>query len=126
MGNIAFGNYALGTISPDDDAYAAYPKPDKDAAIKYRGFAIDRVGPHYLYRIVPREGFQIWRSLDGSYTTPEIAKKQIDQWYLDGGSWAKSADDAFIKQDDKPRRGRPTKKEQAARAIEEAFTNEAN
>jgi hypothetical protein len=124
MGNMAFNNYSIGTILPDDDAYAGYPKPDRDAAIKYRGFEIDRVLPNFLYRIVPRVGFQIWRTLDGNYTTAEIAKKQIDVWYAEC-SWAVSADDAFIKQDDKPKRGRPTKKEQAARA-KEAFTDEAN
>jgi hypothetical protein len=125
MGNMAFGNFSIGTISPDDDAYSGYPQPDKDASIKYRGFEIDRARPFFLYRIVPREGFQLWRTLDGNYTTAEIAKKQIDVWYSEC-DWAVSADDAFIKQNDKPKRGRPTKKEQAARAIEEAFSDEAN
>jgi hypothetical protein len=114
MGNVAFNDYSSGTIMPDDDIYAGYPKPDKDPPIKYRGFEIDRVGPHFLYRIRPRQGFQIWRTLDGNYTTSELAKKQIDVWYVEC-PFAKGADDAFIKVDDKPKRGRPTKKQQAAK-----------
>jgi hypothetical protein len=114
MGNMAFGDYAIGAISPGDDAYASYPKPDKDAPIKYRGFAIDRVAPYFLYRLVPRVNYQIWRTLDGNYTTPEIAKKQIDNWYQEH-SWAVSADDAFVPVEEKPKRGRPTNKQQAAK-----------
>jgi hypothetical protein len=114
MGNVAFNNYSIGTITPDDDIYAGYPKPDKDPPIKYRGFEIDRVGPHFLYRIRPRQSFQIWRTLDGNYTTAEIAKKQIDVWFNEC-SWARTADDAYIPIEDKPKRGRPTKKQQSAK-----------
>jgi hypothetical protein len=110
MGNMAFGDYAIGT----DDAYQGYPSPDRDPPTEYRGFLIGRVSPHFLYRIVPRAGFDLYRSLDGSFTTSEIARKQIDAWFTEC-SWAVSADDAYIPRDEKPKRGRPTKKQQAAR-----------
>jgi hypothetical protein len=113
MGNMSFGDYGIGT----DNAYPGYPSPDKNPPTEYRGFKIGRVGPHYLYRIVPREGFDIWRSLDGSFTTPEIAKKQIDSWYQEC-SWAKNADDAYIPREKNSKRGRPTKKQQLAKALE--------
>jgi hypothetical protein len=94
-----------------------YLTPEQDKPIEHRGFKIKRVQPYYLYRITPRDGYALWRSLDGSFTTAEIATKQIDNWYQEC-SWAASAGDAYIPLDEKPKRGRPTKKQQLARALE--------
>jgi len=110
MGNMAIGNYAIGV----DDAYQGYPKPDQDPPTEYRGLKIGRVAPYFLYRITPRDGYDLWRGLDGSFTTAEVAKKQIDKWYVDC-TWAVSADDAYKPRDEKSKRGRPTKKQQAAK-----------
>ena len=111
------------TQDPVDGGWI-YKTPDQEAPIEYKGFQIGRVKPHWLYRIVSREGFDLWRGLDGSYTSAEMCKKSIDAWYQEHEGW--SADDAYIPIAPLPRRGRPTKQEQAAKELKRAKAVEAS
>jgi hypothetical protein len=72
----------------------------------YRGFAILRQRPYFLFEIKPREGFDLPASLSGRFTKLELLHHAIDQYLAKSDN---SVNTAYTQIITRRPRGRPKK-----------------
>lgn len=82
--------------------------PKTKITITYKGFDIESVPPFHLYRVAPREGYDLVRRLEGQFTKLDGIKTAIDNYFLDATE--ATVDSAYVAQPvTKQKVGRPKK-----------------
>src|SRR3974390_560331 len=84
----------------------SYNYPE-DKPSEYRGIRFCRTTPHFLYRIFPKENCTVIRMLDGQWSTSELLRNAIDNFFT---AFPKATpDDIYEAVVTKRGRGRPRK-----------------
>ena len=91
---------------PDYILPASYQSKTERDPEPYRGFSIIRRRPHFLYAVEPREGYDLPGILGGQFTHLPLLHHAIDTYLTEAGA---SADKAYKKHYEQPKRGRPKK-----------------
>jgi hypothetical protein len=99
-----------GRITYDyEPVVTAMNEAPKAPPAQYRGYTIERIAPHYLYRIKPPEGYSPPRMLAGLFTQIERLKTEVDSFFISNPrdtaetSWEENVPT-------KRKRGRPPKR----------------
>jgi len=89
-----------------DQDYTLRTFLNEEGTPPYRGFQIVRQRPWFLYEVRPKDGYDLPPIMAGKFTNLELLKQAVDTFLAKPKA---SAETAYKKQIEQPKRGRPKK-----------------